>query len=165
MFPWTMQQYRAWSGCFGSRHGWRLCLLVVVASLEVLHLACGGENVFKPTHASAGESTKVVELHEDHESEVVVAQAQKSCSASGAAETVALAIAGENKGIVGLHEVNESDRFGTDAAFAAATAGESEGSLDCSKSLSLSFHLSRIHLMLIIHVLGCLCFCWCCCSC
>ena len=39
------------------------------------------------------------------------------------------ATAGESNGIVGLHEVNESDRFGTDAAVAAATAGESEGTI------------------------------------
>ena len=88
---------------------------------------CGGETVFKTAHATAGESTKVVELHEVHESEGFNAQAQKSCCVSGAAETAAVATAGESKGIVGLHEVNESDRFGTDAAVAAATAGESEG--------------------------------------
>ena len=41
-------------------------------------------------------------------------------------EVHALSTPGE-KGIIGLQEVNESDRFGNDAAFAAATAGESEG--------------------------------------
>ena len=41
-------------------------------------------------------------------------------------EVRALSTPGE-KGIIGLQEVNESDRFGNDAAFEAATAGESEG--------------------------------------
>ena len=45
---------------------------------------------------------------------------------NGNHEVHALSIPGE-KGIIGLQEVNESDRFGNDAAIAAATAGESEG--------------------------------------
>ena len=127
MFPWTMLQ--------GLER-----MLRVKARLETVSArrcgvsggaspGCGGETVFKTAHATAGESTKFVELHEVHESEVLNAQAQKFCSGSGAAETAALATAGESKGIVGLREVNESDRFGTDAVVAAATAGESEGTI------------------------------------
>ena len=39
------------------------------------------------------------------------------------------ATADESKGIVGFHEVNESDCFRAEAAVAAATAGESEGTI------------------------------------
>ena len=78
---------------------------------------CGGETVFETAHATAGESTMDIELHEVHESERVDAQAQKSCGGFRADETAALATAGsgahatarESKGIIGLHEVSESD--------------------------------------------------------
>ena len=55
-----------------------------------------------------------------------------SAGHDGSGETVfetAHATADENKGIVGLHEVNESDCFRAEAAVAAATAGESEGTI------------------------------------
>ena len=81
----------------------------------------GGETAFTNVHATAGESTKIVKLHEVHESE------GKSCCVSGAAETAAVPAAGESKGIFGLHGVNETGRMGTVAAVAAANAGESEG--------------------------------------
>ena len=74
---------------------------------------CGGETVFETAHPTAGESTMDIELHEVHESERVDSQAQKSCGGFGAAETAALATAGSGahatEGIIGLHEVSETD--------------------------------------------------------
>ena len=70
---------------------------------------CGGETVFETAHATAGERTMDIELHEVHGSERLDAQAQKSCGGFGAAETAALTTAGESVGILGLSQVSESD--------------------------------------------------------
>ena len=94
-------------------------MLRVKARLETV--PDGGETEFTNVYATAGESTKIVELHEVHES------GGKSRCVSGAAESAAVLAAGESKGIFGLHEVNETDRMGTVDAVAAANAGESEG--------------------------------------
>ena len=123
MVPWMMLQYKAWSGCFGSRHDWTSCLLVTTVLART---------VFETAHATADENKGIVEWHEVPVSVFSVAET------AGTAAT-----AGENKGIVGLHEVNESDRFRTDAAVAAATAGESEETISLLESLSQSFHLSE----------------------
>ena len=80
-----------------------------MSSLEGAPRGCDGETAFEPAHATAGESKKVIELHEVHESEGLDAQAPKFCIGSGAAEMAALATAGENVEILGLRQVIESD--------------------------------------------------------
>ena len=90
VIPWIMLQSKAWCGCFGSRHGWKLCQLVVTASLEA-----------------------DIELCEDHE----------FGGESPGADNSAHPTADENKGIVELHAVYESDLSKTEAAVAAAIAG------------------------------------------
>ena len=109
VIPWMMLQYKAWSGCFGSRH--------LLDTVSAGHDG-SGETVFETAHATADENRGIVELHEVNESDFSKAEA-----------AVTAATAGENKGIVGLHEINESDCFRAEAAVAAATAGESEGTI------------------------------------
>ena len=85
-------------------------------------------------HATAGESTMDIELHEVHEF-----GALGELGVSPGAVDSAHATADENKGIVELHEVNESDLSKAEAAVAAATAGESEGNIRLFEVLESDF--------------------------
>ena len=119
-YPWMMLQYKAWSGCFESRHGWRLCQMVVRLSSRM----CMRLQVRAPRSLNCMRSTSL---------------GGKSRCVSGAAESAA----GESKGTFGLHEVNETDRMGTVDAVAAANAGETKGIIGMPEGIESDFSKNR----------------------